>query len=179
MEYYSSRNERLLNSSNEVKKAYENRNRKGFFKKNPHLKMMLIDLSIILLFVLMLIDLSIILLFVLIIVPIFQKINSNIKIYDFNINSKAFVFEEKLLVTIKVEKAIKKINNKEQFGELSIIIKSINNEELGIKNIFLTKETKKEYINFTFPFSNNIENIIINLSLNNYDREYTVKIDNQ
>jgi hypothetical protein len=166
MDFYSTRQERLSKSSSEVKKAYEKRDGKGIFKKNPHLRMMLIDLCIILLFAL-------------IIVPIFVRLNNSIRIYDFDLTTKTFIFEEKILITIKIEKSKRKSDKAEQFGELNITINNELNGKDNKKSILLSKDTKKEYINFTLPYSNDTENIIINLSLNDYVKEYIIKIDKQ
>lgn len=161
--FYSSREERLSKASSATKRAYQKRKKIGFFKRNPQLKILVIDLFLVLLFAV-------------IIIPFFLRITKDIRIDDYKIESKALVFEDKMLISVKVTKLYKKINKRVTTDQIKVVI--MNNEILTSKEeLFPVDAGEDKYITFKLDDDLNIEIINISISSGDYIKEYNVKVD--
>lgn len=164
MDFYSSREERLEQASTEVKKAYEKRGSKNFFKKNPQLKILFFDLLIICLFAA-------------VIIPLFMKITQRVRIDHYNVESKALIFEDKLLITIKLESSNRKKNKSLATQQLKVDILNIDDVEIASKTVnFPEDQDKLFYITFKLDEGLDLDKININLATDNFHRDYTIKI---
>lgn len=162
--FYSSRKERLETASSETKRAYAKRNNKSFFKRNPHLRILVIDMIIVLLFAT-------------IIIPFFIKITKDIRFDDYKITSKAIQFEEDVLISIKVSKLYKKISNRITTENLKVDI--INNNSIMKSKEVSFPIISGEDIFISFKLDHDIEQEIVNIQLSsgNYLKQYKVRIE--
>lgn len=135
--FYYSRKERLSQASSTTKKAYEKRNQKGFFKKNPQLRILLIDLVIVLLFAV-------------VIIPFFVRITKDIRVDDYKISPKAVLFEDKILVSIKVSNLYKTIYNRKTKESLKVEILKNSSIIESKEELFPTDDGEEKYISFSF-----------------------------
>lgn len=165
MEFYSSREERISQASNTVKKAYEKRANKNFFKKNPHIKILLFDLIIVLLFAV-------------VIIPLLMKITQRVRIEHYNVETKAFIFEDKLLITIKLISSSRKKNKSLATHDLKVdILKEDNNQEIVSKTVsFPNNPDELFYITFKLEDKDKLDKINIKLETVDYHRKYKLKI---
>lgn len=163
--FYSSRSERLSRASSETKNAYEKRNNKNFFKKNPQIKILLIDLVIILLFAV-------------IIVPIFLKITKDVSVDNYKIDTKAFVYEDKILINLKIKVINKKIKKRKTTDSLKVAILSNNGLLLKeVEDSFPEMNEDKKYIALKVDNNKNMEIINIRLLSGEYTKVYKVHIE--
>jgi len=162
--FYSSHNERISKSSSETKKAYEKRERKGIFKRNPHLRIMFIDLFIVLLFIFIL-------------VPLFIKITRKVEVDDYKFTTKTIIFEKKLLLSIKISKGYKKINKRVTTNTIKIVILSKDGTVLDkATEIFPIDAGDNKFI--TFKLDNpSIKLLSIRLSSGEFKKIYNVSIE--
>ncbi len=162
-QFYSSRKERLQTASSGTKKAYENRESKSFFKRNPGLKILVVDLLIVLLFAT-------------IIIPFFIKITKDVRVDDYKFTSKAIWFEEEILISIKVSKLYKKISNRVTNDKLKVDI--INNNSIIKSNSlsFPVKAGEDKYVSFKLTGDVGTEVVNIKLTSGNYIKEYKVQV---
>lgn len=164
MEFYSSREERVSQASSTVKKAYEKRANKNFFKKNPHIKILLFDLIIVLLFAV-------------VIIPLLMKITQKVRIEHYNVESKAFIFEDKLLITIKLESSNRKKNKSLATQDLKIDILKEDGQEVVSKTVVFPKNPEELfYITFKLEDNDNLDKINIKLETIDYHRKYKLDI---
>lgn len=164
LNFYSSRKERLSQASSATIKAYEKRNKLSFFKRNPHLKILAADLVLVLLFGI-------------IIIPFFLKITKDIRFDDYKVKSKAIVFEDEILLTVKFTKLNKKISKRIATDTVKVII--VENELIiRSSSSDLPMEPRKDkYITFKLDDNKNMEIIKIRLSSGSFLKEYNVKIE--
>lgn len=159
MEFYSSRKERLEHSSKEVRDMYK-KQKKGFFNRNPHLKILFIDLFIVILFST-------------VIIPLFLKLSNEIKFKSYEVIPKAIKFEDDILLTIKV----KKYRNRETNSEITIEI--IENDDI-IKEksqAMPTEYGSSEYVTFKLEKRENIEAVNIRITSGDYIKERVVQVE--
>lgn len=163
-DFYSSREERLLTASSGTKRAYEKRKVKGFFKKNPQLKILVIDLILVLLFAV-------------IIIPFFVKLTKDIRVDDYKITPKAIQFENQVLISIKIKKLNKKISNRIATDSLKVDIIE-NKIIINSENKLLPNDGNTDaYITFKLEDNNNLEFILLHLETGAFSKEYNVKIE--
>ncbi|OQY41073.1 MAG: hypothetical protein B6229_00145 [Spirochaetaceae bacterium 4572_7] len=162
--FYSSHGERISKSSSETKKAYEKRENKSIFKRNPHLRIMFIDLLIVLLFAFIL-------------VPLFVKITNKVEVDDYKFLTKTIIFEEKLLLSIKISKGYKKINKRVTTNTIKIVILSIDGTVLDESTeIFPTDAGDNKFITFKLE-DPSLESLSIRLSSGEFEKKYNVSIE--
>ncbi len=162
--FYSSRKERLQHASNATKQAYVKRNSDNFFKRNPHLRILVIDLFIVLLFAV-------------IIIPFFVRLTRDVRVDDYKITPKAIFFENDILVTIKIEKLFKKIIKRITNSE--ILIEVLYNDKLvGSEIASLPLEIQEyKYISFKLANGDEVETINIRLSSAAYSKQIVIPIN--
>lgn len=162
-QFYSSKKERLQTASSGTKRAYEQRDSKSIFKRNPGLKILVIDLLLVLLFAT-------------IIIPFFIKLTKDIRVDDYILATKAFSFEEDILISIKVSKQYKKVSNRVTTNKLKVDI--INNNSIIKSNgiSFPIKTGEDKYISFKLAGYFEMEVINIKLTSGSYIKEYKVQI---
>ncbi|MBN2618664.1 MAG: hypothetical protein JXR64_10195 [Spirochaetales bacterium] len=161
--FYSNREERLKSSSKETQRAYENRKKKSFLAKNPHLKILIIDLILVLLFGV-------------IIVPFFMRITRDIRFDDYKVTSKAVQFEESILLSIKVIKVDKKIINRISNNNFIAEI-AINKDNIEKKEVQLPIEIGDfKYITFKLDDNMKSKNIYVSIYSGNFKKDYNVLI---
>lgn len=163
-EFYSSREERLQSASSGTKRAYEKRNSKSIFKRNPGLRILVIDLLLVLLFAT-------------IIIPFFIRITKDIRIDDYKIVSKAILFNEEVLVSIKVSNLYKKIQTRKTTDKLKVdIIK--NNSIIQSNSLILPiNDGEDKYLTFKLVDNITIKEVNIKLTSGDYIKEYKVQIE--
>lgn len=163
--FHSSRKERLSRASKEVKQAYEKRNSKNFFKKNPHLKILLIDLVIVLLFAA-------------VIVPFFYKLTKDIRVDNYKIESEALSFEGQIIIRLKIIRLNKKNFKRLTTDSLKVAIISEIGKKLEEKSVKLP-DIDEEVKYLTFKLDDNQKMQIINIELlsGNFTKEYKVRIE--
>lgn len=164
LNFYSSRKERLSQASNETKRAYEKRNSGNFLKRNPHLRIMIIDLFIVLLFAV-------------IIIPFFLKLTKNIKVDNYKIESKAVVFEENILISIKISRLFKDISTPKITKEsIKVEINKNTDHNKYKESIFPQKKGETIYVTFKLEENKEIEFIHVNLLSGKFNKEFKINI---
>lgn len=163
MEFHSSRKERLSKASKEVIKAYEKRNGGSFLKRNPQLKILIIDLILVILFGG-------------VILPFLLNLNSRVKIENYKVETKAFVFEDKLLVSLNF--IPNKRKNSKIIATEDIKVDILSEEEILIasKSGTFPEDSESFYISFKLDDKEKLDKIYINLTTLNYTKDYKVKI---
>lgn len=161
--FYSSRKERLSQASSATKKAYAKRNSGSYFKRNPHMKVLIIDLILVLLFGV-------------VIVPFFVRITKDIRFDDYKVQSKAIIFEEKILVSVKVSKLYKNISNRIATDKVKVVI--IENENILDSSLsdLPTKPGEDKYITFKLDNIKDQKIITLELSSGDFLKNYKVNI---
>ena len=164
-DFYYNREERLSNASTATKDAYIKRSHKNFFKRNPQLKILIIDLVLVLLFST-------------IIIPFFVRVTKDFRIEDYKVSSKAIIFEDTILVSIKLSKMYKKNSN--EISENSITVDILKNSSI-IKtktDVFPTTMGEDKYITFKIPKQDyNLEYIEIKIKSGDFIKERKVQIE--
>ncbi|MGL1894110.1 MAG: hypothetical protein OCD02_20950 [Spirochaetaceae bacterium] len=163
-DFYSSREERLKSASAGTKLAYEQRKKIGFFNKNPQLRILLIDLVVILLFAV-------------IVIPFFVRITKDVRFDDYKVESKAIVFEDKILVSLKITKLFKKINKRIATDSLKVVILKENIKIDEVDYLLPSEKGKDEFITFKFDEDKSIKYLHLNLSSGKYIKEYKVLVE--
>lgn len=162
MEYHSSREERLSTASSEVKKAYEKRNSSSFFKRNPQLKILLIDLILVCLFAG-------------IILPFLLSLNSRVIIENYKIDTKAFIFEDKLLISLNFIPNKRKKSKILATEDLKVDILSQEGLLVSKSDSFPT-ESESFYISFQLDDNEKLDYLYINITTLDYNKDYKVKV---
>lgn len=163
--FHSSREERLAASSAATRLAYENRKHKSFFKRNPQIKILMFDLFIVFLFAA-------------IIVPFFLKLTKDVRMDDFRVESKSIVFENKILVTVKIIKLNKKIKKRVTTDSIKVAIISEDGSILKeITDLLPDKSEKFKYFSFKLDDNEKTEIINIELQSGSYEKKYKVHVE--
>lgn len=163
--FYSSREERLSKASKETKLAYEKRKNKNFFKRNPQIRILIIDLVIILLFAV-------------IIVPLFMKLTKDVRVDNYKIETKAFVYEKHILINLKIKQNDKKIKKRKTTELLKVAI--LSNNGLLLKEVeesFPDINEDNKYIALKLDDDQNMKVINIRLISGDYIKLYKVHIE--
>lgn len=164
MDFYSSREERLKVASSSTRRAYEKRNSKSFLKRNPQLKILIIDLFIVLLFGV-------------IIVPFFMKITKDIRVDDYKISSKAVYFDSNILVSLKVSKTFKQVKKRLSNDELKVDI-IFNTSIIDSKTVRLpATAAQDEFVFFKLDNGSEMDKVEINLTSGDFLKNYSVNIE--
>lgn len=163
LNFYSSRTERLSQASSATKKAYEKRKKVGYFKKNPHMRILIIDLILVLLFGV-------------IIIPFFVKLTRDIRFDDYKVTSKAIEFDGNILVSIKVSKLYKQINQRISTDALEITISYDESTQTKTDKLPI-KAGEDKYITFKLDDKAIIEIINVRISSGDYEKSYNIKVD--
>ncbi len=125
----------------------------------------------------MLIDLLLVLLFAVIIIPFFIKITKDVRIDDYKISSKAVLFEENILLSIKIVKVNKKIISK--IGTDQIKIDIMNDDVLlESKNSYFPKIIDdKIYITFIIKETLIKDFVSINFVSGKFNKKVKIAIE--
>lgn len=163
MEFYSSREERLKRSPKKVQDFNTRIKSKNIFVRNPQLKVIFLDIIIIVVFAI-------------IIFPLIQRLGSSVNTDNFKIEPKAFVFEEKLLISLKLTP--RKKNKLVGTESLNIDILTIDGIVIASKTdeIFDYNKKRKD-ISFKLDDRPEIEKINIVIKSENETKEFKIDID--
>lgn len=164
LNYYSSRKERLQSASSGTKRAYEKRNSKSFFKRNPQLKVLIIDLLIILLFAT-------------IIIPFFIKITKDVRVDNYKITAKAIEFDENILISVKISQNIKPAKETTVSSKLKVEIIH-NNSIIKSDSINFPKEFgDNKYLTFKLENILEVEYVQLKLTSGTFSKEIKTHIE--
>lgn len=161
--FYSSRSERLSQASSATKKAYEKRKKVSYFKRNPHMKILVIDLLLVLLFGV-------------IIVPFFIRITKDVRFDDFKVSSKGIVFEENILISIKISKLYKKISTSVGSDNIELVV-SVGNISLKQKEVLPIEPGEDKYITFKLDDNIDIKTINVRMSSGDFIKNYKIQVE--
>lgn len=161
--FYSSRSERLSHASSATKKAYEKRKKVSYFKRNPHMKILVIDLVLVLLFGV-------------IIIPFFIKITKDVRFDDFKVSSKGIVFEENILISIKISKLYKKISTRVGSDNIELVV-SNGNISLKQNDTLPIEPGEDKYITFKLDDNVDIKTINVRISSGDFIKNYKIQVE--
>lgn len=137
-----------------------NKRKGNFFERNPHMKILFIDLFIVILFST-------------VIIPMFMKLTNEIKFKSYEVTTKAINFESDILVTIKV----KKFRQRDTNSDITIEI---------IENGGIIKEKSQAlpveygssiYITFKIEDRDDLESVTLNITSGDYHKEKIVQVE--